>query len=211
MVRGNTDTFDAGLSADAALRRDDAKNNDRFTLAADYNYSKTGTGTAAVTSADNWLASVQYDNFWTEKLYGYANFKYEHDRIAQLNYRVAPGVGLGYQWIETPKVTFTTEAGITYVYNDYESTGVDENISGRLAYQYTNKFTDTVSMFHNLEYIPAFNDPGDYLLTTDIGLRANLTKAMFTQAKVELKRDSTPAEGSLKNDLRFVIGIGWQF
>jgi len=211
LARGNTNTLDAGLQADATLRRDDVTNDDRFNLGARYNYSKNGRGDSATTSADNWLASAQYDRFWTEKLYGYANIKYEHDRIAELNYRLAPGVGLGYQWIETPKMNFSTEAGLTYVFEDYENGGQEDSISVRLAYHYDNKLSDTVSMFHNLEYIPAIEDPGDYILTTDIGVRANLTKAMFTQAKFEWKRDSQPADDSLRNDVKFILGVGWQF
>ena len=45
--------------------------------------------------------------------------KVEHDRIARLDYRVTPGVGVGYQWVEKPEINFYTEAGISYVYENY--------------------------------------------------------------------------------------------
>jgi hypothetical protein len=34
---------------------------------------------------------------------------------------------------------------------------------------------------------------------------------MFGEAKVEWKYDSTPAPGAEKNDLRWVLGVGWTF
>jgi hypothetical protein len=34
---------------------------------------------------------------------------------------------------------------------------------------------------------------------------------MFSEFKIELKRDSTPAEGAQENDLKYVLGIGWSF
>ena len=68
-----------------------------------------------------------------------------------------------------------------------------------------------MGVFHNLEWLPAFDDPGDYLLNADAGIRADLTKSMFSEFKIEYKRDSEPAPGSLKNDLRYILGVGWTF
>jgi putative salt-induced outer membrane protein YdiY len=211
LQRGNTDTLDVGVRADASLRRDSEFQDDRFSLGAAYNFGTTGRGDNTGTTTDNWLAMAKYDKFWTEKLYGYATFKVEHDRIAALNYRLAPGVGIGYQWLESPNANFNTEVGVSYVYEDYDPGDNNDFVALRLAYHYDRKLRDNVKFFHNLEYLPAFEDPGDYLLTTDIGLRVDLTEHFFTEGRVEWKRDSTPAPDTLKNDLRYIIGIGWSF
>jgi hypothetical protein len=56
------------------------------------------------------------------------------------------------------------------------------------------------------------DDPGgDYLLTTGAGVRATITKAMFSEFRVEYRRDSTPAEDAHKSDVRYLLGVGWQF
>jgi hypothetical protein len=34
---------------------------------------------------------------------------------------------------------------------------------------------------------------------------------MFAQFKAEWVRDSTPAEDRQKNDLRYILGVGWTF
>jgi putative salt-induced outer membrane protein YdiY len=211
LARGNTDTFDIGLTANAALRRDDEFHNDRTNLGGAYNFGRTGRGDDKTTTTDNWNVVGKYDQFWSPKFYGYATTKVEHDRIASLRYRLAPGVGVGYQWIESPAMNFNTEAGVTYVYEDFDTGGNDEFVALRLAYHFDKRLADNVGLFHNLEWLPSFADPGDYLLNTDAGVRVDLTASMFSEFKVELKRDSQPAEGALKNDLRYILGVGWSF
>jgi putative salt-induced outer membrane protein YdiY len=157
------------------------------------------------------MAMAKYDKFWTEKLYGYATFKIEHDRIANLNYRLAPGVGIGYQWIETPSENFNTEVGVSYVYEDYDPGDNDDFVALRLAYHYDRKLADNVKFFHNFEILPSVEDLGDYILTTDIGLRLDLTEHFFTEGRIELQRDSQPAPDTQKNDVRYILGVGWAF
>lgn len=153
----------------------------------------------------------KYDKFWTQKFYSYATARLEHDRIALLYYRVTPGVGVGYQWYESPGFNFNTEAGVSYVHEEFDNDGSNDFIALRLAYHIDKKLNEKVGLFHNLEYLPAFEDPGDYLLNTDAGIRADVTKNFFSEFKVEWKRDSTPAPGALQNDTRFVLGVGWSF
>ncbi|HEY7090576.1 MAG TPA: DUF481 domain-containing protein [Tepidisphaeraceae bacterium] len=213
IARGNTDTDDLGISALAVLRRDNDVDNDRFTLSGGYNFGRQripGTGDK-VTSTDNWNALGKYDKFLTDKIYVYGLFKVEHDRIADLNYRLSPGVGVGYQWYERDDFHLSTEAGISYVYEDFISDGTNEHLAGRLAYHIDRKMNDTVTLFSNGEWLPAFEDPSDYNLTADAGIRADITKVLFSEFKVEWKRDSSPAPGAEKNDLRYILGIGWKF
>jgi putative salt-induced outer membrane protein YdiY len=213
IARGNTNTDDLGIAIAAGLRRNNETVNDRFTLGGAYNLGlqeNPDTGDK-VTTTDNWNAFGQYDYFWDPKFYTYANFKVEHDRIADLNYRLSPSAGVGYQWFERPDFNFRTEAGVAYVYEDFISDGENQTCAVRLAYHIDRKFNDVWSVFHNFEIFPAIDDPHDYNLATDAGVRAALTAAFFTEFRVEWKRDSDPAPGADKNDLRYVLGVGWKF
>lgn len=207
LARGNTHNDSLDVTIDATLRRNNPTANDRTSLNGEYNLGRE----QGVTTTDNWLAAGKYDKFLNEKMYVYGLMKVEHDRIADLNYRLSPGVGVGYQWVEKPDFSFNTEAGLSYVYEDFIHSGSDDHIAARLAYHLTKKLNDKVGVFHNMEFLPAFEDPGDYNMTTDAGIRADLTDKMFAQFRVEWKRDSTPAAGSLKNDLMYSLGVGWKF
>jgi putative salt-induced outer membrane protein YdiY len=211
LQRGNTNSATVGLSANATLRRDDPFYNDRFILGADYNYGKTGRGSSAVTTTDNYDGKAEYDRFFTEKFFGYGNVGYLRDRIAGLDVQLTPGAGAGYQWIETPKLNFDTEAGVAYVYEDFDVSGVDQQADLRLDYHVDAKLNPVVSVFNDAEYLCAYDDPADYLIAADAGIRADLTKNFFSQFSVVYHRNDRPAPGFQKDDLSFLLGIGWAF
>src|SRR5690606_31032627 len=124
----------------------------------------------------------KYDYFFNPKFYGYGQARIERDRIAELDLRFIAGVGAGYQWFESEKSSFRTEAGVSWFYEDYENeSGSDDHLALRFAYRYDRKINDNVAFFHSLEYYPSVEDMGDFLLVTDAGVRANLTKRMFTE------------------------------
>lgn len=210
LVRGNTESSTASLTADATRRTDF----DRITLGAGYYFSNqrdNGTGENS-TSAENWFLKGQYDYFFSKKFYGYGGMKYEKDRIADLDMRLTPGIGGGYQWVESADFNFSTEGGGAWVYEKY--TDPDETrtyMAGRLAYHVDKSFNSYVKAFHNLEYIPSFERVDTFLVNTDVGLRAALTSALALEAKAQLAYNSQPAEGRDKRDTRYILGLGWTF
>jgi putative salt-induced outer membrane protein YdiY len=211
LERGNTNSATVGLAASTTLRRDDPFHDDRFILGADYNYGKTGRGTSAITTTDNYDAKAEYDFFLTPKFYGYGNVGYLRDRIAGLDVELSPGAGIGYQWIERPNLNFDTEGGVSYVYEDFQVSGVDQQASLRLNYHVDAKLNPVVSVFNDAEYLTAYDDPADYLINADAGIRADLTKNFFSQLSVVYHRNDRPPPGFVKDDLMFLLGVGWSF
>jgi putative salt-induced outer membrane protein YdiY len=212
IVRGNTETIDAGVSAQAILRRQQEHHNDRFTLSGEYNFANTGTGDSSVTTEENVKALAKYDRFFTEKWYGYALVGYEKDHLADLEYRFTPGVGFGYQFYATPTFNLSGEAGLSYVFERFDPGGNNDFVAARFAYHVDKKLRDNVSVFHNLEYLPSLEDfADDYLINADAGIQVDITKSFFTQAKVEWNYDATPATGRKNNDYRYLVGVGWRF
>ena len=213
LTRGNTHTQNINVSANATRERHEPLLHDRASVGGGYVFGRQRDQDSGenVTTTDNWFAQGKYDYFWTQKYYTYALMKIEHDRIANLDYRLSPGVGMGYEWSERWNLHFTTELGATDVYESYSNDGHQQHVALRAAYHVDKKFNDAVTLFHDLEYLPAFEDPGDYNLNIDGGFRTQLTKQLFAEFRIEWKRDSTPAPEALKNDLRYTLGIGWNF
>jgi hypothetical protein len=136
----------------------------------------------------------------------------ERDRIADLDLRFSPSVGVGYQWYETPTFNLSSEAGLAWVYEDFRNAGSDDHFAARLAYHVDWTPYKGVLLFHNLEWLPAFDDPfGDYNLNGDVGLRTTIVQGFFAEAKIEGRYDSVPAPGAEKEDLRYLLAIGWSF
>jgi putative salt-induced outer membrane protein YdiY len=210
ITTGNSETENFGLSANA-VRRSEI---DRITLGVAYYYGrqKEKDTDKKDTTIDNWFVFGKYDYFLTKKLYLYGAARVEQDNIADLNLRLTIGGGVGYQWFETPTFNFNTEAGLAWVYEDFKHDGTEDHLAARLAYHVDWTPIKPLKLFHNLEYLPNITDwLGDYNLNTDIGLRATVYQGFFAEAKIELRYDSTPAPGAKKEDVRYLLGVGWQF
>ncbi len=209
-ARGNTHSETASLAADAVRRSE----TDRISLGAAYFSSKQRDNTTRKesTTADNWFLKGQYDHFFSAQTYGYGNLRYEKDRIANLEKRVSPGLGFGYQWAERKDRTFSTEGGASWIYEQYsEPSETRTYLAGRLAYHLDQAFNDHVKAFHNLEYLPSLERFDAFLVNADIGLRAALTASLVLEAKAQMAHNAQPADNRDKNDLRYILGLGWTF
>ena len=105
---------------------------------------------------------------------------------------------------------------MAYQYEKYQNVppGAEEtngDVTLRGAYHLTGKFNDKVGYFHNLEIYPSIEDIESIYLTSDIGIRATLTKNMFAQFKFQVEYDSTPAPDAEKFNLYYLLGVGWTF
>jgi len=210
LTRGNSSTESINVTA-LVERRDEF---DRITLGGSYLYGRErapGTGVRNTTT-DAWNASAKYDYFVSPKLYAYGLGKVERDRIAKLDLRVSPDVGMGYQWVERPDLKFATEAGVGWVYENYAEAEDQDHFVARFAvYRLEKKLADAITLTQTLEYLPSVEDLTDFNVNATTGMRVTLTQTMFTQFLLEWKHDATPAPGAQKNDLRYTVGVGWAF
>lgn len=209
ITRGNSDTDAFNISFDFNRRTD----SDRFDINGQYLFGRQRNQTTGdkETSTDNWRLGAKYDYFFTQKFYGFGSFGIEKDRIANLDLRLTPAVGVGYQWVERKDLNFSTEAGLAWVYENFSNDGTDDNISLKLAYHFDKQLMEGVKIFHNLTFYPSLENLNNYLLLTDAGIRASITDKMFTEFKVEYRYDSSPAPGASRSDLRYILGVGWNF
>jgi len=81
----------------------------------------------------------------------------------------------------------------------------------QLGYRFDKKLTDSLTFKHDLSYFPSTEKFSDYYLNASAELRAGLTKAMFANFRTILDYDATPAEGKGSTDLKYLLGIGWDF
>ncbi len=210
-VRGNTQTDSLNLNVALAYTTEQ----DKVTFAGSYLYGRTRDRATGVetSTADNWQIEARNDYSITKPLYFFADLQLRKDRISDLDLRVVPSGGLGYIFVNDPNdVTFSTEAGIAWVYEQYtNATPTREDVSLHLAYHLTKKFNDKVSVFHDLEYLPSVENGRNFIVNTDLGVHAKLTKHFFTEAKVTLDFDSRPANGAEKTNVFYSIGVGYTF
>ncbi len=209
-THGNTETDNISASVNLSKRTE----KDRTQLSADYARARQkdpDTG-EKMTTEDWWRTKAKYDYFFTKKLYGYLDGRYEKDAIAELDRRVIVGSGGGYQWIESEDMNFSTEAGVASLYEKFENqTDSNSEISVQAGYNFDKLLMKNVKLIHELTYYPSIEQFSDYFLTSTAEVRANFTETMFTNFKVIFDYDATPAVGKGSTDVKYIWGIGYNF
>lgn len=210
ITRGNSTTQNANVDINAVRKSDD----DRITFNAGYAGSRQKdptTGTNSTTKRMEY-GSLQYDYFFSKELYGYANTRAEKDAIALVDLRLTSGVGAGYQFIDVPDLSISGEAGVSWLSENFNgSTPSNDTLTSRLAYHLNTNLTPGVKLFSDAEWYESFEDFDDQNARGTLGLRSSLTKSMFAEAKVVWAWDSTPAIGKKRQDVSYILGIGWSF
>lgn len=209
LTRGNSQTDQVSVGFDAV--RESKENRLSFTGQYLYGRQEDPDTGEEDTTTDNWRLSGKLDHFVTEKLYWYTGVVAERDAIAELDLRLTPSAGLGYQWVKRDDMNFNTEAGVAWVYEDFANADSNDYWAARFAYHFDKKINERVQFVHNVEYIPSVEDLDEFNLNADAGLRIGLTEKFFNELKVEWKHDSEPAPGAEKNDVRYVISLGYEF
>ena len=188
--------------------------NDRTTVSMDYAKTKQEdkvTGVDEVTE-DWWRSKGKYDYFFTKKLFGFVDGRYEKDAIAELDRRMIIGGGAGYQWIESEDLSFSTEFGMASLYEKFDNqTDSNSEISMQAGYNFDKTLMKNVKFIHDLTYYPSTGSFSDYYLTSTGEIRTNLTSSMFASFKAIFNYDATPAIGSGKTDTKYLLGIGYNF
>ena len=188
--------------------------NDRTSVSMDYAKTKQEdkvTGDKEVTE-DWWRSKGKYDYFFSKKLFGFVDGRYEKDAIAELDRRMIIGGGAGYQWVESPDLNFSTQFGMASLYEKFNNqTDSNSEISMQAGYNFDKTLMKNVKFIHELTYYPSTDKFSDYYLTTTGEIRANLTSTMFASFKAIFNYDVTPAIGSGSTDTKYLLGVGFNF
>jgi putative salt-induced outer membrane protein YdiY len=188
--------------------------NDRTQVSVDYAKTKQADKvTKEEEVTENWWRSKgKYDYFFSKKLFGFVDGRYEKDAIAELDRRMIIGGGAGYQWVETDDLKFSTEFGMASLYEKFDNqTDSNSEVSMQAGYNLEKTLMKNVKFIHDLTYYPSMEKFSDYYLTSTGEIRANLTSTMFTTFKVIFNYDATPAIGSGKTDTKYLLGVGYSF
>lgn len=208
--RGNSHTDNLSASASAERRGED----NRISGGADYARStQTNTTNGQKSTTEDWYRLLgQYDHFFSQKVFGFVNGRYESDKIAQLDYRLLLGAGAGYQLVESERTNVALEGGLAWKQEAYNNaTPTSDDATLQLGYKVNHQIVDTVQLLHDLTYYPVIDDFSDYYVTSTGEFRGNFTDNMFSSFKVIYSRDATPAAGRKNSDIKYILGIGWNF
>lgn len=200
---GNVDSV---LTAGKIISERKTKRND-LKLNADGTYGEV----SSVKNAESLHGSAQ-DNqtFVDDTWYGYGRGDALHDAIANVDYRVITGAGVGYYFIKNKMTTLSSEAGPAYQtqrlgdeYNNYPS--------ARVAQSFERKIDEHARIWENVEVIPPLTDPEAFLVNAEVGVETPLTHSLSLQTYLDDNFANVPAPGLKNNDVKLISGVVFKF
>lgn len=208
--RGNTENslINAGLQTRNIMESAD------FRASLAYNYGRTTRNNSedansTFTSTDNTKAEVQYNHLFSERVYGLVAFSAFRDELAEIQYRILTGPGLGYFLVRNEIWSLAVEAGISYLVEEVDNEAEDYAVF-RFAQIYERDLSENASVWQNLEYLPESEDFENYLLNFEIGARAKLNGNLSLRVVLTQRYDNTPAAGNDRSDWSLVSGISYR-
>lgn len=208
--RGNTVKTAANVGLDAVRRSE----MDRITFGAGYSgeQSQDSDLVGQHSTKRKLFGGLQYDYFVTKQWYAYANARGEKDGIAELALRFTAGAGAGYQWYETETLKWNTEAGLSWVSENYTNdTPSTDYLAARIASNFDYVLYPGLAFFQYTRLYPSLQSIKDQLVETSTGLRYKIWGNFFGESKILFTWDSTPANGRERTDLAYILGVGYGF
>lgn len=152
----------------------------------------------------------QYNRLLSDRWFLYGRADALHDEIADVNYRFTLSPGLGYYFIKNKTTSLAAEVGPGVV---IEERGGDDSTYAtlRVAARFEHKFSDHARMWAKAEYLPQLSDFGNYLLNSEVGVGAALTKKLELTVVLQDNYASEPAPDRESNDLKLITGITYKF
>ena len=200
LTQGTVDS----LTVNAGILAKGTWTSDEIILMADYLYGDTD----GATTNNTFRAGAQYNHLLTDRFYLGLTSGFLYDEIADIDYRVNLYPTLGYYLIKNDITKLAIEAGAGYTWE--KQGGISDDYPGaRFAERFEHAFANGAKFYQLLEYIPRFEDFGDYLLAAEVGFEVPVTSKLSWKTAVRDSYDSSPAAGREENDLTLLTGISY--
>ena len=171
------------------------------------------------TSEENFTLSSKYDRFYTKKKYGFVNGSYKKDHIADLDRRMIIGTGLGYQWQDSDKQAFSTDAGLAFKHENHQGkdsalvaySTTEDALTVQASYKFKHNFTKKIGLLHDTFFYPSIDNFNDYYLTSSLELLNKFDANLYGSFKVLLDYDKDTEAEIASTDTKYLLSLGYSF
>lgn len=176
----------------------------------------TAKGTAYYSSEDKKMNARKYYGMGryaysfgkTKKWFNFYKFEAEHDKFANIAYRLIPSTGLGYWFSDTDTWKAMTELGIGVTHTHFADEKENENELVLIPRVFLEKtLWGKVTLSEDFTIYPALTDPGTYRFHSDAALTTPLNKWLSLRLNLVNDYNSSPGAGTKKHDIRFLSSL----
>ncbi len=164
--------------------------------------------------SQNWYSSGRYAySFGSSKMwYNFYNIEADHDRFADIDYRIVPSSGIGYWFSDTPEFKLMAEAGAGYEYTVFRSDIKNSEQWVLIPRVYLEKKISQNSVIRqDLFYYPHFESFGKYRILSKTSLDVTINKKFTIRLTLTDSYNSDPPEDIKNNDLRLTSSLVYSF
>ena len=207
VARGNTENDQ--LSAGFFLRRS-RMHVDEIALKGDIFYSASNKETDAqkLHGSARYAFSFGEDKKW----YNFYKIEADHDRFANIDYRLIPGVGVGYWFLDLPRTKMMAEIAIGLEHTDYrdETENSNEAILIPRAFFERGLFVNS-KLTQDVTLYPSLMDVGEFRLHSETTFTNPITDKLSLNFSLINDYDSDPPDDTKSHDLRLISSLAYGF
>ncbi len=186
---------------------------DKISAKAFYSFARQSPlgGGDLETTEDRYSLEGQYDYTIRDQTFWFAAARFDHDAVNDLDLRTIVTGGLGYMIIDREDTAWQVTGGISYRNEQYDGEPESSEVGLSVGSNYQRLLSRNLNLTHDLRFIPAFSDFGDYFLVSDLGLVTSLSERFSAEFRFIFDYDSTPATGAQKDNYKYFLGLGYKF
>jgi putative salt-induced outer membrane protein len=207
IAKGNTESTQVATSYDGLKRFDQAE----LQLKASVNFGEDDTNNTKTKTTDNYFAEANFRRDFSKHFYWLLNSSYTVDNIADLDYRLNVGPGLGYRLMDTHKTNMDLEAGLAYFGQKYDNTPKDSGLGYRVAEKWNYKLSDKSKLWQSAEIVGDTDEGDNYVIKGEIGVSSALAGALSLKSTVSDTYTNDPKAGKKKNDVTIMTTLVYSF
>lgn len=206
-MRGNTETEQLYLKA---LLNRNRKHIDEWTFKTDLYYSSANKKM----DAQKWYLMGRYAySFGPKKLwYNFYRMEGDHDRFANVDYRLLPAGGIGYWFIDLSKTKLLAEAALGVEYTDYRDEKTNTTALTaipRLYFEYI--LFENIKFSEDFYIYPELTNNGEYRIHSETALAFSLNGKLAIRLSLIDDYNANPPLNTKKNDLNFISSLVYSY
>jgi putative salt-induced outer membrane protein YdiY len=202
MTSGNNDT----LGANGSVAAERAGETHEIRLGIEANYGEATVDSETEKTTENGKAVVVY-KYRLNGTYLYSDNSAFHDDIADIDYRLVIGGGVGHHLIKSDSAKLGIELGVAHVREALADGSNDNNVSGRAAVRHDQTLSEHAKYWLASEYLVNTEDEKDYLINGETGVEAALNSTLSLRVVVQDRYDNAVPTGREKNDLSLISAV----
>ncbi|MFH1782178.1 MAG: DUF481 domain-containing protein [Candidatus Omnitrophota bacterium] len=203
---GNTKDSKLVVAFDATRKTD----SNEITLKASSTYASSNSKM----DTQKWYTMGRYAfSFSDKKWYNFYKLEADHDRFANIDYRLIPSLGIGYWFNDADDFKAMTEIGLGYEYTNFRTGSIEDEDNMVLIPRVflEKKLWGKSTISENVYIYPSIDNFEEYRLRSETVFTNPIDDKLSLRVTLIDDYDSDPTGGAKKNDVQITSSLVYNF